>query len=689
MSVNSVASSSAFNVDGVLSGLKTSDLINQLSIAEQQAIKNLQNQKTKITTRDKAYQDLNTKVVSFQSSLKMLLMSSTVNGRSALSSAPTIATASATADAANGVFTVNVLGQATTTSITSGAAVGQPAAADMSGNVDPSVLLKNAGLTTPVTAGTFTINGHQITVDPNTQTWADVNTAIQAATGGSVSLSFGANQVSLVSSGSPMQIGTATDTSNFLSATHLADAAQVDQGGGNYKVTSNQLLGGAVTTVALSSAHLATAINDNGATGAFTVNGVTINWTAGDSLNTVLGRINSSSANVRAAYDPTTDKINLTNVATGAQDVALSDTSGNFLAAAGLTAGSVKTVGVPATYTITQNGVTSATQYSNSNVVSNALPGITLTLSALGSTTVTVSQDTASAQKSLQNFVDQFNGLVDLIDKDTAYDTSTKTGAVLSGDANVRMLGSQLRSMITSAAITPSGAAYKTMGDIGISTGAFGAQVGTTKHLALDSAKLTAALQSNPNAVFDVLSGLAGTTTKGASDPANPWLASVAGTPYAQVNSGTYRITHDGAGNLSSVFTPTSGVAQAAVLGTITAGGTNSTLINGLTLTATGALPAAAGTDNVTFTVTSRGVLQNVSDYLNGVLGSNGMFAAETSSAASDQRRLDTQINDATDRLQQKQLDLQRKFTAMEQALATLQQQSTSIMNSLPKNSNS
>jgi flagellar hook-associated protein 2 len=515
-------------------------------------------------------------------------------------------------------------------------------------------------------------------------TWAQVNTAIQTATSNAASLSFGVNRVSLVSPGSPMQIGASSDTSNFLSATSLLGSAQVASGG-NYTVTSNQLLGGAVTTAALSSARLATAINDNGGTGAFSVNGVSIAWTANDSLNTVLGRINSSSANVRASYDPTTDKLTMVNLGTGAQDIALSDTSGNFLAATRLLAGSVKTVGAPAQYTVTQNGVTTPTQYSNTNVVTNALPGVTLTLSAVGSTSVTVSQDTATAQKSVQAFVDQFNTLVDVIGKYTAYDPTSHAASVLSGDAGVRMLESQLRSLVSAPAVTATGATYKTLADIGVSTGAFGSALGTTKHLTLDTTKLSAALNNNPNAVLDVLSGLTSTITKTA-DPTNPWMASVSGSPYGQVTSGTYRITHDGAGNLSSVFTPTVGAAQPAVLGKITAGGTNSSLINGLVLTANASLPTSAGTDTLTFTVTSRGVVQSVNNYVNTALATTGLFGTETSGAASDQRRLDVQISAAQTQLNLKQQSLQRKFTAMESALAQLQNQSQSLLSQINAN---
>jgi flagellar capping protein FliD len=247
------------------------------------------------------------------------------------------------------------------------------------------------------------------------------------------------------------------------------------------------------------------------------------------------------------------------------------------------------------------------------------------------------------------------------------------------------MLENQLRSLVSSPALAASGASDKSLADIGISTGAFGSALGTTSHLTLDTAKLTAALTSNPNAVLDALSGLTSTVTKTA-DPTNPWMASVTGTPYAQVYSGTYQITHDGAGKLTSVFTPTVGAAQAAVTSTITAGGTNAKLINGLVLTANASLPASAGTDTVTFTVTSRGVLQGLNDYLNTTLSKTGLFGTETTSATNDQRSIDVQISAAQARLALKQQNLQTKFTAMEQALAKLQNQSQSLMSQINTN---
>lgn len=70
------------------------------------------------------------------------------------------------------------------------------------------------------------------------------------------------------------------------------------------------------------------------------------------------------------------------------------------------------------------------------------------------------------------------------------------------------------------------------------------------------------------------------------------------------LRAGVWKITADGLGGLSAVFTPAGGVPEAAVTGRIVAGGTNTSLIPGLILQAPAAL--AAGTDTVTVTGPAR-----------------------------------------------------------------------------------
>ena len=679
MSIGSVGSSS-FSFDGVLSGLNTTDIISKLMSLQKGQLTQLQKQQTTVQTRDTAYQAVKAKVSAFQGAVQTLLLSSSINAKTATSTSPTIATATANPDALNGPFSVNVIHLATATSVRSSAVLGKPA------DLAPTTKLSSANLAVPPTSGSFTLNGHavNITVGPGGDTWSSLQTKISDATGGAVTLNLGANGVSLTSS-SPIQLGAPTDTSNFLTAAHLLSAPQT--GSGPYSVASSQPLGEAVVTAPLSSANLALP-GGIAAGGSFLVNGVTITWSSTDSVNGVLSRINASNAGVSATYDQTTDKVSLTNLKTGAASISLSDTSGNFLQAMGLI-GATQQYGSAAQYTITQNGVTSAPQFSNTNVVNNALPGVQLTLAGEGTTSISVAQDTTTAVNNVQNFVTQFNSLVDLIADDTKYDPNTKAAGVLQGDATILGLGDQLRSLVSSAAVLSAGSTYTTLGDIGISTGTFGSAVGTTKHLTLDTAKLASALQTNPQSVFNMLSGLSGTVAV-SGDATNPWIASVTGQPAGQVYSGTYAITYDPTdGSLSSVFTQEGGFAHPAVKGTITAGALNTSLVPGLLITGKNPLPTASGVDRVTYTVTTRGVMQSLNDYLHNVLSAGGVFQAEASNAQTDLNTIAKQISHQNDLLTQKQRTLQAQFTAMEVALSKLQNQSTALFSKLGTSSNS
>jgi len=675
---SSLTSNTAFNFDGVVSGLQTASIITKLMSLDQGPLNQLTAQQASLTTRDTAYQAIAVKATSLQSAVQLLLLQSGTNGKTTTSSTPGTATAIANANAINGNFIVNVGSLATATSATSSGSLGAPA------DLTPTTSLTSAKLASTPTAGTFTLNGQSITVASG-DTWSSLQSKISTATSGAVTLNLGANSVSLTSA-SPVQLGAPTDTSNLLSALALTGAAQT--GSGPYTTASNQLLGEAVMTNSLSTAGLSVG-GGIAASGAFSINGVSISWTNGDSVNAVLNRINASSAGVTASYDPSRDRVTVTNIGTGAQNISLSDTSGNFLQAMNLV-GAPQTFGAPASYTITQNGVTSATRYSNSNTVDNALPGVQLTLtSAASSSTITVAQDTTTAITNVNAFVTQFNSLVDLIDSDTKFDPNTKTASVLTGDNTISEIGDRLRSIATGAAVVPAGAAFNSLGSIGITTGAFGAAAGSTNHLTVDSSKLTSALQSNPQAVFQVLAGMTGTTSL-TSDATNPWIASQSGQPANQTQSGTYAVTYNSATNgLSSVFSPTGGGTQTPVTGTITAGGINGAVIPGMTLTARNPLPAGSGTDMVTYTVTSLGIMQSLNQYLTNLTTVGGVFQTEQSNAQSDGTDITNQIAVQNTLLAQKQTALQAQFTAMEVALAQINSQGGSLLSSLGINNTS
>ena len=77
-------------------------------------------------------------------------------------------------------------------------------------------------------------------------------------------------------------------------------------------------------------------------------------------------------------------------------------------------------------------------------------------------------------------------------------------------------------------------------------------------------------------------------------------IDSVTGKPTQEIRPGSWTITSDVVGSLSAVFTPVNGTPQAAISGSISAGGTNTVLIPGLTLTNSGALQAGVDVIDIT-----------------------------------------------------------------------------------------
>jgi flagellar hook-associated protein 2 len=150
--------------------------------------------------------------------------------------------------------------------------------------------------------------------------------------------------------------------------------------------------------------------------GVFTINNVkfTVDPTK-DSINSVLSRINNSNAGVTATFDSSSGTISIASKNSGsANSIVLGsgDDTSNILYALKLSAnnppagGSSDTYsGVDAQYTINGGG----TMTSSSNVISGAVPGMTVTLSGTGQSTLGVTNDTQGITSAVQTFADAYN----------------------------------------------------------------------------------------------------------------------------------------------------------------------------------------------------------------------------------------------------------------------------------------
>lgn len=142
------------------------------------------------------------------------------------------------------------------------------------------------------------------------------------------------------------------------------------------------------------------------------------------------------------------------------------------------------------------NGVT---VQSASNTFANTLPGLSFTVSEVTTNpaTLTVKQDTESMKKNIQEFVDAYNALNDLLAKSTKAvrtadgkvdESAQNSGAgVLQGDSGTVSLQNSLR-MLTMG-ISGSDGAFKRLSDIGI-------QMLEGGKLSVDATKLDKALNS-------------------------------------------------------------------------------------------------------------------------------------------------------------------------------------------------
>jgi flagellar hook-associated protein 2 len=153
----------------------------------------------------------------------------------------------------------------------------------------------------------------------------------------------------------------------------------------------------------------------------------------------------------------------------------------------------------PANATLTINGIDVVSQ---SNSVVDAAQGVTMNLSKTGTTSLVVTRDNDTIKASVLAFVTAYNNIQSAAKSLTAFDTDAGTSAALTGDGTLRTIQSSLRSMLGGAMDDGKGGSI-TLIDIGITFNKDGT-------MALDSTKLTKALNDNLGGVTEMFSRTTG-----------------------------------------------------------------------------------------------------------------------------------------------------------------------------------
>ena len=135
---------------------------------------------------------------------------------------------------------------------------------------------------------------------------------------------------------------------------------------------------------------------------------------------------------------------------------------------------------------LTVNGIAVT---SKGTSVSDAIQGVSLNVSSLGSSTVAVSKNTAAVSDAINAFVKAYNSLNSTISSMTGYNADTKAAGALQGDASVRSIQSQLRRQLGTT-VEGLGGKLTNLSQVGISFQKDGS-------LAVDSSKLNTAIANN------------------------------------------------------------------------------------------------------------------------------------------------------------------------------------------------
>lgn len=135
---------------------------------------------------------------------------------------------------------------------------------------------------------------------------------------------------------------------------------------------------------------------------------------------------------------------------------------------------------------------------SQSNKISTAIPDVTITAKAFGTTTLEIGRSNESALETVKAFITAFNDVAKEMRTSAAYDAASKKAGTLNGDSTVRTIQGLLRQGISNAPAELAGSAYENLSALGIA-------FKTDGTLALDETKFKAAVDADFSAVSSTL----------------------------------------------------------------------------------------------------------------------------------------------------------------------------------------
>lgn len=686
------------HMNGMTNGLDIDALVNASIQAASLPMQLLQNKNTKLQAQLNDYNSLKTALNTLSYAANDLTYSSTFNARTTSTTNDKVSTASAKNGAAEGSYTININNLATTTYKTGTAIANMSSGkyATLTGS-DISYYTNDDLNQALGKTGEININNVSISIAASDTINTIVNKISASGAGVKAEITGGKVVLTQKTVGDDKSITLGTDGAGVYAALGLNGTPTLTAGTDPDESAAFNLIDSANPLSGVTAGYFS--INDTF---------ISVDPTT-DTLDNIINKINKSGANVVAFYDSTTKKLSLTSKTAGNQNIKLgipvgasgATDSSNFLVKAGLldssgalAAGASQQAGADAQVTV--NGV--AVTPVNNKVTFN---GVTFALAGTGSATVTVQTDTDSIVQKVQNFVQQYNTVIDLVNGKLSEkpDADSKDASVgdLFGDSTLRDISQSLRSFsYLTVASQPS--TMQQLSQVGITTGAVGQSIAETEtgHLSLDADKLRAAIQNDPDAVAKLFGNTIATVSKekptGTIDGSNTvfQLANkkLTGSPTVVVNGVTYTQVSGTPRADDLTSTPNKIYHEYSIdyaTGKITFG----------TAPASGATMEVSYTYDASEDTKTAGIFVQMNNKLDAFTQTGGIISAITGSDGSITNQIkynSDRIDDMNYRLEQQKAALYSMYQNMQNQLSLLSSQGnylTALLSSLNSSSGS
>jgi len=304
--------------------------------------------------------------------------------------------------------------------------------------------------------------------------------------------------------------GLKTTTSFYARTASSSDATVFDAtaassaAAGNYSITVTALaqahrvasspVAAESSTVSVASGNFSFHVGAAGATTTVAVDTTTTLANLRDAINAQNGDAEAS-----IIYDGTGYRLALTSKTSGAANaITVTENVTSLGLPTGPVAGGTQLQAAQdAAFSIDTLSMTRST-----NTFSDAIGGVTITMKKGGTSTLSVTTDTAAIQKKIEGFVSAYNDIVSFVSTNATYDTKTNIGGPLSGESTARDVVSRLQEILGSrVAGLPDG--LRALSQIGIKTGNDGT-------LSIDSAVLSDKIAKNLAGVSDLFNASGG-----------------------------------------------------------------------------------------------------------------------------------------------------------------------------------